>query len=254
MSRLVRAATIAGAVLAILAFAGGAATAQELKASWVARDAGSRCDPQTGHVTVYASIKNTGDLALTVTVTEVTFQGQSDTAVVQPGETHTFFFDAGMAPLPGGTVAYHVEWDGGSSDFTRGHSPTSACTTTTSSTTQTHTTKTETTSTTTPGGSTTSTTPGNSTTSSTTTGSSTTQTTTASSTSVSGTTIAPSSSSTPSGGTSVLGRTVSPGGTAFTGFENVVPLGGIALLLMTGGSGLLWAGARRRRHDPDEEE
>jgi hypothetical protein len=250
MSRLVRAATIAGAVFAVLAFAGGAATAQELKASWVARDAGSRCDPQTGHVTVYASIKNTGDLALTVTVTEVTFQGQSDTAVVPPGETHTFFFDAGMAPLPGGTVAYHVEWEGGSSDFTRGHSPTSACTTTTSSTTtETHTTQTETTSTTTPGGSSTSTTPA-STTSSTTTASSTSETTTASSTSVAGTTIAPSSSTTPT----VLGRTVSPGGTAFTGFESVVPLGGIALLLMTGGSGLLWAGARRRRHDPDDEE
>jgi hypothetical protein len=251
MSRLARAATIAGAVFAVLAFAGGAATAQELKASWVARDAGSRCDPQTGHVTVYASIKNTGDLALTVTVTEVTFQGQSDTAVVPPGETHTFFFDAGMAPLPGGTVAYHVEWEGGSSDFTRGHSPTSACTTTTSSTTETHTTQTETTSTTTPGGSSTSTTPG-STTSSTTTASSTSETTTASSTSVAGTTIAP-SSSTPDG-TTVLGTTVSPGGTAFTGFESVVPLGGIALLLMTGGSGLLWAGARRRRHDQDDEE
>ena len=250
MSRLVRAATIAGAVFAVLAFAGGAATAQELKASWVARDAGSRCDPQTGHVTVYASIKNTGDLALTVTVTEVTFQGQSDTAVVPPGETHTFFFDAGMAPLPGGTVAYHVEWEGGSSDFTRGHSPTSACTTTTSSTTsETHTTQTETTSTTTPGGSSTSTTPA-STTSSTTAASSTSETTTSSSTSVAGTTIAPSSSTTPT----VLGTTVSPGGTAFTGFESVVPLGGIALLLMTGGSGLLWAGARRRRHDPDDEE
>lgn len=48
--------------------------------------------------------------------------------------------------------------------------------------------------------------------------------------------------------------TVSPGGTAFTGVENVVPLGAIALMLMTSGSGLLWAGSRRRRgHDQDEE-
>ena len=41
--------------------------------------------------------------------------------------------------------------------------------------------------------------------------------------------------------------TVSPGGTAFTGVENVVPIGAIALMLMTSGSGLLWAGSRRKR-------
>ncbi len=53
---------------------------------------------------------------------------------------------------------------------------------------------------------------------------------------------------------SVRPTTVSPGGTAFTGVENVVPLGAIALMLMTSGSGLLWAGSRRRRdHDQDEE-
>jgi len=44
---------------------------------------------------------------------------------------------------------------------------------------------------------------------------------------------------------------VKPAGTAFTGLENVVPLGAIALMLMTGGSGLLWAGSRRKR-DSDE--
>ena len=48
-------------------------------------------------------------------------------------------------------------------------------------------------------------------------------------------------------------RTVSPGGTAFTGLENVVPMGTIALVLVTGGSGLLWAGSRRRRHEGDDE-
>jgi hypothetical protein len=48
--------------------------------------------------------------------------------------------------------------------------------------------------------------------------------------------------------------TVSPDGTAFTGVENVVPLGAIALMLMTSGSGLLWAGSRRKRdHHQDEE-
>ena len=46
---------------------------------------------------------------------------------------------------------------------------------------------------------------------------------------------------------SVAPTTVSPGGTAFTGVENVVPIGAIALMLMTSGSGLLWAGSRRKR-------
>ncbi len=65
------------------------------------------------------------------------------------------------------------------------------------------------------------------------------------------TTVTPSSSTTPP---EVSPTTVTPGGTAFTGVENVVPLGAIALILMTSGSGLLWAGARRRRGDPDDEE
>jgi hypothetical protein len=52
----------------------------------------------------------------------------------------------------------------------------------------------------------------------------------------------------------VLATTVRPGGTAFTGVENVVPIGAIALTLMTSGSGLLWAGARRRRRDGSEDE
>jgi Prealbumin-like fold domain len=52
----------------------------------------------------------------------------------------------------------------------------------------------------------------------------------------------------------VLPTTVTPGGTAFTGVENVVPIGAIALMLMTSGSGLLWVGSRRRRHDGSEDE
>ena len=52
----------------------------------------------------------------------------------------------------------------------------------------------------------------------------------------------------------VLATTVRPGGTAFTGVENVVPIGAIALMLMTSGSGLLWAGSRRRRQDGSEDE
>ena len=49
----------------------------------------------------------------------------------------------------------------------------------------------------------------------------------------------------------VAPTTARPGGTAFTGVENVVPLGAIALMLMTGGSGLLWLGSRRRRNEDD---
>ena len=52
----------------------------------------------------------------------------------------------------------------------------------------------------------------------------------------------------------VLATTVTPGGTAFTGVEDVVPIGTLALILMTSGSGLLWAGSRRRRRDGSEVE
>jgi hypothetical protein len=47
----------------------------------------------------------------------------------------------------------------------------------------------------------------------------------------------------------MLPTTVRPGGNAFTGFDSVAPLGATALLLMTAGSGLLWASGRR----PDRE-
>ena len=74
-----------------------------------------------------------------------------------------------------------------------------------------------------------------------------------SSTSVAPTTITPpEDSTTPPGGTTVSPTTVSPpGGTAFTGLENVIPLGAIALTLMTAGSGLMWAGSRRNRKDEE---
>jgi hypothetical protein len=191
---------------------------------YTARDAGSKCD-ENGHVIIHASIRNNSDtLSLTVTVTDITFAGHSDTAVVAPGETHTFYLDAGPGPLPGGQVSFHVVWDGGQADFVRGHSPTDCPAGT--STTQT---------------------------SSTTTPATTTQmtSTTSAPTTVSGSTVTPPSSSTTT--PLVAARTVSPGGTAFTGLENVVPMGTIALVLMTGGSGLMWAGSRRRRHEGDDE-
>jgi hypothetical protein len=52
----------------------------------------------------------------------------------------------------------------------------------------------------------------------------------------------------------VLPTTVRPGKLAFTGIEDVVPIGALALTLMTTGSGLLWAGSRRRRQDGSEDE
>ena len=52
----------------------------------------------------------------------------------------------------------------------------------------------------------------------------------------------------------VLPTTVRPGKLAFTGIEDVVPIGALALTIMTTGSGLLWAGSRRRRHDGSEDD
>ncbi len=84
----------------------------------------------------------------------------------------------------------------------------------------------------------------------------TTTTTTAATTTTTYPTVAPTTihntSTTPTN--EVLPTTVRPGGTAFTGVENVVPIGAIALMLMTSSSGLLWAGTRRRRHDGSEDE
>jgi hypothetical protein len=53
---------------------------------------------------------------------------------------------------------------------------------------------------------------------------------------------------------SVAPTTVQPNGTAFTGPESVVPIGAIALMLLTSGSGLLWAGSRRKRDQDQDQE
>jgi hypothetical protein len=119
---------------------------------------------------------------------------------------------------------------------------TSSTTATTSSTTATTSSTTATTSSTTA----TTTSPGSSTT--TPGGTTTTPTTTTESPTVGPTTVQPSETDT------VAPTTVTPGGTAFTGIENVVPIGALALLLMTSGSGLLWAGARRRGDDVEDED
>jgi hypothetical protein len=114
----------------------------------------------------------------------------------------------------------------------------------------TRTTTTTTTSTTTTGTTTTgTTTTGTTTTGTTTTGTTTTvPTTTVAPTTVTPTTVTPTTADSPS----VAPTTISPRGTAFTGIEDVVPLGAIALTLLTSGTGLLWAGNRRRRDQEEE--
>lgn len=50
----------------------------------------------------------------------------------------------------------------------------------------------------------------------------------------------------------VLGKTITPtppGGVAFTGSSGIVPLGGLALLLLLVGSGMLWMSRRRGEYD-----
>ena len=149
--------------------------------------------------------------------------------------TWTWDDSLGEPPTPVLTISHCTAGSTSTTTSTTTESTTTETTTTESTTTESTTTGTTTSSTTTPGSSTTSTTsPG---------------------TTVSGTTVTPpGSSSTPPEGTSVLPTTVTPGGTAFTGIENVVPLGAISLLLMTGGSGLLWVGSRRRRKGGEDEE
>src|SRR5829696_4634351 len=163
-------------------------------------------------------------------------------------------FNSGILNLSPGTYVI-VEWDPQGGSLQPGENPpgishiqvysatTTTTTTTTSSTTTSSTTTTTsptTTTTTTPGGG-----GGGGTTPASTT------TTTASPT-VGPTTIHKSTTTTNT--VEVLPTTVTPGGTAFTGVEDVVPIGALALMLMTSGSGLLWAGARRRRQDGSGDE
>jgi hypothetical protein len=195
-------------------------------------------------------------------------QGLTDVTLTVNGQT----FD--MDQAGGGQSAWQVQTpffplnaitasvDGVDGTLTISHGcPGETTTTTTTTTTPTTTTTTPTTTTTTP--TTTTTTPTTTTTTPTTTtttpggggggGGGTTTTTTTTTTAiptVAPTTIHKSTTTTDE----VLATTVTPGGTAFTGVENVVPIGAIALMLMTSGSGLLWAGSRRRRQDGSADE
>jgi hypothetical protein len=179
-------------------------------------------------------------------------QGLTDVTLTVNGQT----FD--MDQAGGGQSAWQVQTpffplnaitasvDGVDGTLTISHGCPGETTTTTTTTTPTTTTTTPTTTTTTP--TTTTTTPGGGGGGGG--GTTTTTTTTTAPPTVAPTTIHKSTSTTDE----VLATTVTPGGTAFTGVENVVPIGAIALTLMTSGSGLLWAGARRRRRDGSEDE
>ena len=145
-----------------------------------------------------------------------------------PGTYTLTCAEFGCNPQGQPPIIKHVQWIPVTTTTTTSTSATTSSTTTATQTTRTSTTQTSTTSTT-----------------------STTETSTTTSDTVEPTTVSPSSSTTPP---EVAPTTVSPGGTAFTGVENLVPLGAIALMLVTSGSGLLWASSRRRRNNAGDEE
>ena len=164
------------------------------------------------------------------------------------GVAHYFSFANLNSTVTSATATIYDGWSG---SFNLSHGPCGTpTTTTTTTTTPTTTTTTPTTTTTTP--TTTTTTPGGGG------GGGTTTTTPPASTTpittppiVAPTTVHNTSTTATA---EVLPTTVRPGKLAFTGIEDVVPIGALALTLMTTGSGLLWAGSRRRRHDGSEDE
>jgi hypothetical protein len=155
-----------------------------------------------------------------------------------PGETTT---STSTTPTSTSTTATSTSTTATTTSTTATSTSTTATTTSTTATSTTTTTPTTTT-TTTPGGG------GGGGTTATTPPASTTPTTTAI---VAPTTVHNTSTTVTA---EVLPTTVRPGKLAFTGIEDVVPIGALALTLMTTGSGLLWAGSRRRRQDGSEDE
>jgi hypothetical protein len=65
--------------------------------------------------------------------------------------------------------------------------------------------------------------------------------------------VTPTPTETATQGPTVHPTTVGPtdpgGGIAFTGAPSVLPMGALALALLTTGTGLMWIGHRRRRED-----
>jgi hypothetical protein len=175
---------------------------------------------------------------------------------VTGGTAHYFFFGNLDSTVTSATATIYTGWSG---TFNLSHGP--CGTTTTTTTVPTTTTTVPTTTTTVP--TTTTTVPTTTTTVPTTTttvpggggggggGTTTVPVTTTTTPTVGPTTVQP---STTTKSPNVAPTTVSPRGTAFTGVENVVPIGAIALMLMTSGTGLLWAGSRRKRDQNQDEE
>jgi hypothetical protein len=179
---------------------------------------------------------------------------------------HYFFFGNLNSTVTSATATIYTGWSG---MFNLSHGP--CGTTTTTTTVPTTTTTVPTTTTTVP--TTTTTVPTTTTTVATTTTTTTTTTVPTTTTTVPGggggggtTTVPVTTTTTPTVGPTtvqpstttkspnVAPTTVSPRGTAFTGVENVVPIGAIALMLMTSGTGLLWAGSRGKRDQNQDEE
>jgi hypothetical protein len=221
------------------------------------------CDAQN---TPYIFWVFTGDPAQGETAVHLTVNGGAPITMQQQGngawQATSAFFDLS-------TLTASVDGVGGNLTISHGCPGTTTTTTTTTTPTTTTTTTTPTTTTTTP--TTTTTTPTTTTTTPTTTTATTTTTTPGGGGGGGTTTTTPPASTTPittppivapttvhntstTATAEVLPTTVRPGKLAFTGIEDVVPIGALALTLMTTGSGLLWAGSRRRRQDGSEDE
>jgi hypothetical protein len=96
---------------------------------WTA-DASSDCRRADGHVIVKVVFTNQSAFSITVTATEITFTGQSQTMDVAPGQTVLFQFDVGHSPKPPGEVTLDLGWtDGfpGVDSGTLNHSATPLC-------------------------------------------------------------------------------------------------------------------------------
>jgi hypothetical protein len=225
--------------------------------------------PQSFHDSDALSTKQPGTYTLMADIPSCFWQVDfaTGTTVVQPGSDGIPSYGARLVAAEIGgtacgptTTTATTTTPGGTTTTT---TPGGTTTTTTPGGTTTTTTPGGTTTTTTPGGTTTTTTPGDTTTT-TTPGATTTTTATTSTTTPTSSTST--TSSTTIGPTTVRPTTTSPvtigpttvqpggGGIAFTGIENVVPLGAIVLMLMTAGSGLLWAGSRRKGEDGSDED
>jgi len=93
-------------------------------------DASSDCRAADGHVIVKVDFTNLSPNSMTITVTEITFTGASQTVTVPAGGSVHLEFDVGLSPKSPGVVEIEGLWtDGfpGSRTDTENHSFTRAC-------------------------------------------------------------------------------------------------------------------------------